>query len=196
TTSVFQENAAKASLVVDGGELELREVRCEDAARQFVHVDHVRAVMHDLVMVGARTNETTGLHVGAGTVAVLGGTFTGLNGPAVLADGAGQVLVRQARLSMNSVAIRSEGRAEVHAEGNTIDANQIAFRGDAGAGGDRVFIYPNTLADNRIEREGAGFRERTALDESTVSIFGVPLQMPAKEARKGSGRSRRGRTSD
>jgi len=196
TTSVFQENQAKASLVVDGGELELREVRCEDAARQFVHVDHVRAIMHDIVMVGARTNETTGLHVGAGTVAVLGGTFTGMNGPAVLADGAGQVLIRNARLSKNSLAIQSEGRAEVHAEGNTIDGNQVAFRGYAGAGGDRLHIYPNRLTDNQVEREGAGFKERTALDESTVSVFGVPLQMPTVEEGRGSGRSRRSRTND
>lgn len=196
TTSVFQENDAKASLFVDGGELEMRDVRCEGEARQFVHVDHVRAVLYDLVMVGARTNETTGLHIGAGTVAALGGTFTGHNGPAVLADGAGQVLLRNARLSKNSVAVRSVGRAEVYAEGNSIDGNGLAFDAVSEGAGDRLFIYPNILSGNTLDRQGSGIKENTALDESTVSIFGVPLQLPVKEERKGSGRSRRSRTND
>lgn len=196
TSSVFQENDANASLVVDGGELEMRDVRYENEARKFMHVDHVRAVLYDLVMVGARTNETTGLHIGAGTVAALGGTFTGLNGPAVLADGAGQVLLRNARLSKNSVAIRSVGRAEVYAEGNTIDGNGLAFDAVSDATGVRLFLYPNVLSGNTLDRQGSGIKENTALDETTVSIFGVPLQLPVKEERKGSGRSRRSRTSD
>ena len=119
-----------------------------------------------------------------------------LQGDVKAGDGAGQVLIRNARLSKNSLAIQSEGRAEVHAEGNTIDGNQVAFRGYAGAGGDRLHIYPNRLTDNQVEREGAGFKERTALDESTVSVFGVPLQMPTVEEGRGSGRSRRSRTND
>ncbi|MBX2972310.1 MAG: hypothetical protein KF797_04350 [Flavobacteriales bacterium] len=181
--SVFQENAAGASLLVDGGELEMREVRFEDAAKCFAQLDHVRGVLRDLVMIGARANITTGLRIGTGTMAVLGGTYTNLKGPAVLADGACQVLVRNARLAQNAIAVRSEGRAEVHVEGNTIDGNDVAFATGTSVPGDRIILYPNRLTGNKAERgsEG-GFKERPALDEATVAQFGVPFVEPKAEA--------------
>lgn len=190
--SVFQENMADASLLVDGGELEMREVRFEDAAKCFARLDHVRGVLRDLVMIGARTNMTNGLHIGTGTVAVLGGTYMNLRGAAVLADGACQVLVRNARLAQNATAVRSEGRAEVHVEGNTIDGNDIAFITGTNIPGDRIVLYPNRSLGNKAERgtEG-GFKERPVLDEATVSLFGVPFVEPKVEV----GPSRRGRAS-
>lgn len=195
-SSVFQENRGAASLLVDGGELQMREVRFEGAAREFVRMDHIRGVLKDITMVGERDGVTTGLHIGTGTVAVLGGVYTGLKGSAILVDGAAQVLVRNTRLSRNATAIRSEGRAEVHVEGNTIDGNEIVFHAGASAPGDRFMIYPNTLTGNTIDRSGGGLSsEKAALDPSTVSQFGVPMDGPKAE-QAGSRRGRRSRGGD
>lgn len=191
-TSVFQENKAEAALVVDGGELEMRELRCEDASRTFVHLDHVRGVLRELVMVGAKVNTTTGLHIGTGTVALFGGTFTNLKKDAILVDGAAQVLVRDTRLSQNATALRSDGRAEVHVEGCTIDGNEVAFATGAANPGDRLLLYPNKLTGNKVDRDGdAGFKELPALDPATMSLFGVS----ANEAKAEGSTSRRTRGS-
>ncbi|HPF90184.1 MAG TPA: hypothetical protein PLL57_05970 [Flavobacteriales bacterium] len=188
-SSVFQENGAEASLVVDGGELLMNEVRWEDAAKRFLRLDQVRAVVRDPVMIGARGNATTGLEVRSGTVAVIGGTFTAMQGDAIRAEGAAQLLVRRARISGNAFALRSVGRAEVHVEDDTIDGNEVAFAVEAGAPGDRFVLYPNRVIDNATERSsGAGIVERSALDAATVSRFGVPL---VEEEVRASGRSRR-----
>jgi len=188
-SSVFQENSAEAALVVDGGELQMSEVRWEDAAKRFLRLDQVRAVVRDPVMIGTRGNATIGLQVRSGTVAVMGGTFTALRGEAIHAEGAAQMLVRNARLSQNAIALRSEGRAEVHVEGNTIDGNEVAFSAEAGSQGDRFVLYPNRALDNGTERGSeAGIVERSALDAATVSRFGVPL---VEEEARASGRSRR-----
>ncbi|MCB0767481.1 MAG: hypothetical protein KDB95_09785, partial [Flavobacteriales bacterium] len=188
-SSVFQENAAEASLVVDGGELLMNDVRWEDAAKRFLRLDQVRAVVRDPVMIGSRGNTTTGLEVRSGTVAVIGGTFTAMQGEAIHAEGAAQVLVRSARIARNATGLRSEGRAEVHVEGNTVDGNDVAFTAEAGSSGDRIVLYPNRMVDNGIEQaSGPGIVERTALDAATVSRFGVPL---VEEAVRTGGRSRR-----
>jgi len=192
--SVFQENGAAASLVVDGGEVELREVRYEGSAQRFVRLDHIRGVVRDVVMVGGR-GATTGLSIGAGTVAVLGGTYTALKDAAIVADGASQVLVRRARLSQNAVVVRSAGRAEVHVEGNTVDGNDVVFTIQSDMPGDRIIVYPNHYSDNTTERSGtSGYKDVPTLDEATASLFGVALNVPENEgARTRSGRgSRRG----
>jgi len=188
-SSVFQENAAEASLVVDGGELLMNEVRWEDAAKRFLRLDQVRAVVRDPVMIGSRGNTTTGLEVRSGTVAVIGGTFTAMKGEAIHAEGAAQVLVRSARIAQNTTGLLSEGRAEVHVEGNTVDGNEVAFTAEAGSSGDRIVFYPNRMVDNGSgQASGPGIVERTALDAATVSRFGVPL---VEEAVRTGGRSRR-----
>ncbi len=193
TNSVFQEHGAEASLFVDGSELSMNAVRFEDVARCFVRLDHIRGVIRDPVMVGARSNATTGLSIGMGTVAVLGGTFTGLQGSAISVDGAAQVLVRRVRSSKNAVAVQSTGHAEVHVEGNTLDGNDVAFAVRSDMPGDHLIIYPNRLSENKLERSGdTGFRTETALSEATAALFGVPLTEPTPEAvRPTTGRSSR-----
>lgn len=191
--SVLQANTAAASLAVDGGEVQLRDVRFEDDARQFARLTHVRGVLRDITMVGARTNSTNGLYIGTGTVALSGGVFTKLNGTAIHADEAAQVLVRRVRLSQNATAIRSEGRAEVHVEGNTIDGNAMVFATSGTAPGHRILVYPNMLTGNTAERvPNASIRESAQLDETVVSVFGVPLKEPVNET-SGTGRRRAGR---
>lgn len=192
TTSVLQENKADAALVVDGGELDIRELRCEDASRTFVQLDHVRGVLRELVMVGAKVNATTGLHIGTGTLALFGGTFTNLKKDAILVDGAAQVLVRNTRLSQNATAIRSDGRAEVHVEGCTIEGNEVAFATGTANRGDRLLLYSNKLTGNKVDRNGTtGFKELPVLDAATVSLFGVA----AHEAKAESSTGRRTRGS-
>ena len=191
-SSVFQENTAGASLIVDGGDLEMNDVRCEGGAKEFVRVDHVQGVLRDLTLVGARANTTTGLHVGTGTVAVIRGVFMGLRGNGILVDGAAQVLVRKARISQNAVAVRSEGRAVVHVEGNAIDGNDLVFATDAGGSGSRIILYPNTLTGNKLEREvGSSIVEESALEAGTVGQFGIQLDEPEPEVKK----PKRGRSS-
>lgn len=176
TSSVLQESTAEASLVVDGGELRMDEVRWEDGARHFARLDQVRAVVRDPVMIGARTNATTGLWLRSGTVAVLGGTFTAMRGEAIRAEGSAQALVRHARLSRNATALYSGGQAEVLVEGCTIDANEVAFAPATGSPGDRFIRYPNTMLENGKEHTSAsGIKDASALDAATVSRFGVPL---------------------
>lgn len=198
-SSVFQENLADASLLVNGGELQMREVRCEDDAKEFVRLDHVQAILRDVTMVGAKNNTTTGLHVGTGTVAIVRGVYTALHRNAILADGAAQVLVRKARLSQNAVAVRSESRASVQMEGNTIDGNDVVFSADPGTAGARITVYPNILTDNKTEREvsaGTSIVEKSAIDEATVASFGVQFSEPEPEAKKPRRRSSRNRSSD
>lgn len=196
-TTVFQENTAEASLFVDGGELEMSEVRFEDAAKSFVRLDHGRAVLRELTMVGARANTTTGIMVGGGTAAILGGTYTNLKETAIHADGAAQVLVRNVRLSQNGTAVQSTSRAEVHVEGCVIDDNEVAFGTGPDADGDRLIIYPNRLTGNKQDRRGdAGFKERPALDASTVSLFGVALNEPQAKGTGRTARSRGGRSAN
>jgi hypothetical protein len=193
-SSVFQENVADASLLVNGGELQMRDVRCEDGAKEFVRLDHVLAVLREVTMVGAKNRTTTGLHVGTGTVAVVGGVYTALRGKAVLADGAAQVLIRKARLSQNAVAVRSEARASVQVEGNTIDGNDVVFSADPATSGSRITVFPNALSNNTTERDagsGVSIVEKAAIDETVVAPFGIQLNEPAPEE-KG---ARRGRSS-
>lgn len=190
TASVFQENAAQASLLVDGGELLMSEVRCEDAAKQFIQLEHTRAVLRELTLVGARVNTTNGLLVGTGTVALLGGAATNLNGTAIKATDAAQVLVRRARFAQNATAIHSEARAEVHVEGNTLDGNEVAFSTAGATPGDRIVLYANTLTGNTTDRAPqAAVRERAALEQNTVAVFGVLLNEPPAPV-SGAGRKR------
>ncbi|MBL7950772.1 MAG: hypothetical protein JNM62_03530 [Flavobacteriales bacterium] len=191
-STVFQENRADASLLINGGEVEMREVRFEDAAQQFVQLEHVNGVLRDVTMVGARTNTTDGLRIGTGTVAVIRGIYTGLRGTAILADGAAQVLVHKVRLSQNATALRCEARAVLHADGNTLEGNDLVFSTPSTGTSARMLVYPNTLTGNKSERTaGSSIVEKTELDAVTVAPFGVQLNEPVPEVKK----PRRGRAS-
>lgn len=186
-SSVFQENKADASLLVDGGELLMSEVRFQDVAAEFVRLEHVHGILRDVSMVGAKSNSTTGLHIGTGTVAVQRGVYMGLRGNAIWADGAAQVLVRHARVVQNGVGVRSEARASVHVEGNTFEGNEVVLWADPGTPGARIIRYPNTVVGNKAELNadaGQGITEKEAMDAAAVAPFGVPLVEPGGEVKR------------
>lgn len=199
SASMFQENRADASLLVSGGELDMREVRYEDGAKEFARLEHVHGVLRDVTMVGARANTTTGLHIVNGSIAVVRGVFTAMRGVALLGDGAAQVLVRKARLSQNATAVRSDSRASILVDGCTIDGNDLAFRADTSTSGIRLTLYPNTLTGNKADRDPAGEAsvvEKAALDEAAIAPFGVQLNEPEPEVRKPRRRSSRSSSAD
>ena len=190
--TVFQGSNAEASLLVNGGDLEMHDVRFEDKAKEFVRLQHVQGILRDVTMVGERSNTTTGLRISSGTLAVVRGIYTGMRAGAFHAEGAAQLLVRKARLSQNAVAFRSEARAVMHVEGNVIDGNDLVFSAPSGGTGVRITAYPNTLSANKVDREqGANMLDKPALDEATVGPFGVQLNEPGPAVNE----SRRGRTS-
>ena len=190
--SVFEESTAAASLHIQGGSVEWRNVRGEAGSSAVFALEHASGVLREVqVNHKAKSSVAEGLRIRSGQVAVVGARFTNVPGSALRIAGAAQLLVRSSTFTRGLVAVEAGERSIVHAEGNTFIGNAVVWQGGTSSGA-RFVLYPNTFTENtteRVLRIADVVDQRSALEEATAVSFGVPLHEAPPEVKK---RGRRG----
>lgn len=190
--SCVVENAKEATAVrIDGGGVELDNVRFEDGAGTMLHIANAQGTVRNCSFSGAGEGTT----IVSSRIAVLACSYTGMQ-VGLRADAASEVLIKGARSERNVNALVAEGLSILHVADNTFLRNQLVLRARTGSSGNgaRVMLYTNEYVGNENDREvdsGSKVEQRDAIDGATLTAFGLEAPPVVNVPTRGRGHSRR-----